>query len=85
MYDEVSHWQWLAWGMGCLLFMFFIYYMMIKSAEYVTRLYQGNQTLPSNNYHELFGTKSEETKSNPGEEGDGKQNRAECEESTKNP
>jgi len=92
MYNEVSHWIWLAWGLGCLCFMFFIYYVMIKSAQYVTRLYQGNQTLPNNQYHEFGSTTVEKKKNYSAEQssrnkepGGGEQNRSERKEPPESP
>ena len=60
---------------------------MIKSAQYLTRLYQGNQTLPNNPYHEFGSTAIEKKKSYSPEQssrieepGDGEQNWSECKE-----
>ena len=64
---------------------------MIKSVPYVTRLYQGNQTLPNTQYHEFGSATIEETKNDTTEQssrseecGDGKQNRSECEKVVEN-
>ena len=47
MYDEIGHWQWLAYGMGLLITFFMLYYCMIKSAIYWRyRLYQSDVTVP---------------------------------------
>ena len=62
MYDEVSHWQWLAWGIGLLLFFYCLYYIMIKSAQYVRlRLYPPQVTVPILN--EFGRTTTEEARS----------------------
>lgn len=61
MWNEPQHWIWLAWGLGLLLVVFIIYYVMIKSAECVRyRVYQSDVTVPI--LHESFRqqTKTEE-------------------------
>jgi len=66
---------------------------MIKSAQYITSLYQGNQTLPNNQYHEFGSPSVEKKKTYPREQsprideqrGDGEQNRSECKKPPESP
>ena len=65
MWNEPQHWIWLGWGMGLLLAIFIIYYVMIKSAECVRyRVYQSDVTVPilDDSYRRQFTEENVSTK-----------------------
>ena len=71
MWDDFQHWYWLAWAGLLLLFIFVIYWAMIKSANHFRyRLYPPEQTVPILNESSSTATekKKTNTESRSGEE-----------------